>query len=236
MSRLFDALQAARPDITKRFEASEARGNEPEPPRAPARSGRFNEQFLPLLEKLEQGRDEARAARTIGFAGLRGGEGTTTVVRDFAEFVSSQLQVPVLVLDVRSDEAPEVAAYIDGLLEPAADRAARSFTAATLVVPARLQPLSADLEKLLAPLASRFAWILVDCGSLLSPQRHTPALAVLEKVVLVAEAGRTLSRDLTRAARIARAAGGDVAGMILNKRANRIPRWVRAMLARLHLT
>lgn len=236
MSRLFDALQSARPDITEKFEAPRLpeSGVHSGPVVSGPRSGRFDEAFLPLIEKLERSGD-GEGGRVVGFAGLHGGEGATTVVMEFAGFIAEQLQLPVLALEVRTDPSPTAVACLSDLTG-AADEHAALYAHAALVVPQRTQPAPGELRQLLAPLSNRHDWILIDCGALLARRRPAAALASLGRLVVVAEAGRSHSRDLARAARIVQAAGGQVAGMVLNKRPNRIPRLVRSLLARLHLS
>lgn len=231
MSRLFDALQRARPDITERFEP----GSGPQPVSLPSRySGRHDEQFLALVEKLER-TQSAHHGRCVGFVGVSGGEGTTTIVREFADFIGTRLHAPVVALTVAPAAGEDSQSRLEDVLEPASELRGHRYATATLVMTNLPNASVSEIEALLAPLAQRFGWVVLDCPPMLGGAGCKQLYSVLDQLVIVAEAGRSHSRDLTRAARVAQAAGGNVAGMILNKRANKIPAFLRSVLQRLHL-
>lgn len=236
MSRLYDALRAAQSDLTKKFEQADAPAPRPtDAAPSGAKSGE-PDQYLALAERLGGlGRDAE--ARVVALAGVRGGEGATTVAHQFAHFLGTRFGAPAVVVSAGPPGAggDGSAARLDGLLEPATERADRHYATARLAI-GQPGPAAEELRAVLDSAKAAYRWVLLDCAAILSPEAPTRLFAIADAVVVVAESERTAAKDLEYAARIVSAAGGELTGMILNKRPRKVPGRLRAFLEKLRLS
>lgn len=84
--------------------------------------------------------------------------------------------------------------------------------------------------ELLAVLRSEFDVVLVDAGCLATSNDILGVAGQVDAVILVVEAGRTPRADVRRAVETITAAGGNVAGVILNKRRQWLPGWLEKLI------
>lgn len=241
MSRLFEALRSVRPDLVEKFEPLGAPSQplrRAPPPVLPIRTADADEQYLRLAEKL--GLAGSDRGRLVGFAGVRGREGTTTVAHGFADFGAKRFHQPAIVLSAAVAAEPQgsgaAQTRIEDLAEPADDRPRRHYASARLLVPERMSAAeAAQLERLLEQLLVEYRLVIVDCPALLRAANLPQLWVAVDAMIVVAEAGLTDEAELAQASRITAAAGAQLRGVVLNKRRNAIPRFLRPLLARLGL-
>jgi protein-tyrosine kinase len=184
--------------------------------------------------------------RVIHFTAAQHGEGTSTIVRAYALALSGTLGQSVLIVDANEDSAAQHAFL--GVQSPDGwgDALARDGVGSTIyrtaypnlsVTPfARRESSNVPsvfdegaLTSVFAELRDRFETVLVDSSPVLRPG----ALAVssgADGVVLVLEADRTRWPVVARANASIERRGGNVLGIVLNKRRYYIPdaiyRWL----------
>jgi Mrp family chromosome partitioning ATPase len=86
-------------------------------------------------------------------------------------------------------------------------------------------------ENRLAALRTGSDVVLVDAGSLSGDGSIIGVASMVDAVVVVVEAGRTRKHEVIRTVETIEAAGGTIAGLVLNKRRTWIPSWAERILA-----
>lgn len=180
------------------------------------------------------------ANKIIQFMGSRRGEGVSTVVREFAKMAVEKHGKSVLVLDsAYQDPARRINFNITceygwlDLLEKGelVDKAFFRFGESSLYfapvsVQASLAPPVDDISAsvtLWNKLKERFDLILVDSSSDLNTAESIALTRNVDGVVLVVEAGKSRKRVLQSIKKKILANGGNILGVVLNKRRYYIP-------------
>lgn len=79
-------------------------------------------------------------------------------------------------------------------------------------------------------LRSRFQYVLLDCPAVLTSSDVLGIASLVDGVLLVVEANRTTSNQVSQAEREIEVAGGRLCGSILNKRKSPLPGWAQRRL------
>jgi len=263
MTRIFDALKKA--EASRPPASHPAAPITPLPPPAPghaagARSASISRPApeswrgaLPLLGALELSDEiiremtalrislEAtlrdRSPRIVMFLSPQGGEGTSTVLLQFAQSLARDPGVRPLIVDTHVrrpvyevDAAHRCALPAPGLI--GGSEAATVTTSNVFVVPVGedlrrtglFQP--SALRQLLDATSAGFDWVLLDGPPVLESPDASALGALADGVVMVVQAGRTKRPVLSRAGDLLRKAGARVLGSVLNRRVHEIPGFI----------
>jgi Mrp family chromosome partitioning ATPase len=174
--------------------------------------------------------------RTVMFLASQGGEGTSTVVHQFARALAADSRLRILVVDTHS-RRPAYAADGRWLVEGAGrlDRAVNDGTAGTKsldLMPVLEAVATAGgaapqvLMSILQTVAGGYDWILLDGPPVLESPDAAPLGQAVDGVVVVAQAGRTKRPVLMRTVDLVTRSGGRVIGIVLNRRRLEIPEFV----------
>ena len=176
-----------------------------------------------------------RVPRTVLFLAAQGGEGTTTVTAQFAQTLARDRRSRVLLLDAHARRP----AYGRGgePTERHPKPAARSHPAQPAPPGPDLMPLTeqaraegqvtpVSLRAAIDAVASAYDWILVDGPPVLESPDAATLGAVTDGVVVVVQAGRTKRPVLSRAVDLVNRSGGNVLGIVLNRRRLEIPEFI----------
>ena len=262
MTRLFDALRKARSSggpaplapvpLAPAYAVPESRATRPvlELPTAPVETARRSIVRLPVAAALPADvtremaglrvRLEAmlseRIPRVVMFVAAQGGEGTSSVVAQFAQALAADPRLRVLLLDVHArrpaygaDGSPRVR----GTALPAgAARGGPSAAPGLDLMPVPVAVATAGgtapqvLQGILQGVAGGYDWILLDGPPVLESPDAAPLGQAADGVVMVVQAGRTKRPVLARAVDLVDRSGGRVVGIVLNRRRLEIPGFI----------
>ena len=176
-----------------------------------------------------------RASRSIMFVSSQGGEGTTTVARQFAFMLARDSRIRTLLVDAHA-RRPSLE---QGASEPAAMGSPRALDVprepARRVIDAwplgeqfhEVGGLSVTLMREVVEWGSGlYDWIVLDGPPVLESPDAAPIASVTDGVIVVVESGRTKRPVLRRAVQLLRKAGGQVLGSVLNRRRLEIPEFI----------
>jgi Mrp family chromosome partitioning ATPase len=178
----------------------------------------------------------AHTPRTVVFLAAQSGAGTTTVAAQFARALAGDDRLRILLVDAnaqRSAYGPDGRALSGheprgAVYGVSAPRAAGNLDFMPLPESARqthLLPVEAMRDSLRA-VASGYDWIVLDGPPVLESPDAAPIGAVADGVVIVVQAGRTKRPVLARTVDLLRRAGGQVLGIVLNRRRLEIPEFI----------
>ena len=241
MTKIYEALEHAKTEVLN---------GEPEiiPPRpkVSASSSRFSEMVVEKEIRIYQNLAAVAADSTkkvIQFIGSREGEGTSTVVREFAKVSATKFGRLVLLLDadryrptlhlffnihqecgwqevVRDNGPIEKALYQIGETRLFISPSSRNFASNPRIFNSLL------IDVFWKKLKQRFDLVLVDSPPATT---STDGLAISSKVdgvVLVVEAEKTRWPVAENVRDRIKSSGGNILGIVLNKRRYYIPEWV----------
>ncbi len=177
-----------------------------------------------------------RIPRVVIFLASQGGEGTSTVAAQFAQTLSSDPRLRILLVDLHArhpryaaDGRPLKARH-GGHHEPAAGGPPAAHGLDVLpLTGARLQQGAMSpqsLREILDAVGSGYDWIVLDGPPVLESPDATTLAAVADGILVVVQAGRTKRPVLARSVDLLRRAGGRVQGMVLNRRRLEIPGFI----------
>lgn len=199
----------------------------------------FKEEMLALYNTIDA-LLPGRKSRIILFVGTQEGEGTSTMVREFCSLCSNELGHSVLLLDAdthrktqeRPYDIPDGYGWIEALedgkeIESAIHQVGNS---ALFVSPppytGRPAPdifHSPDFVHFCERLKARFDFTLVDSVPFSMSPNLLDICPKVDGVVLVVEASKTRWRKVRRLSESITKVGGNVLGIVLNKRRYYIP-------------
>lgn len=262
MTRIFDALRKARAagaatrpvavPLPPAATTTEPRGGRRpilELPAVPIEAARRSVVSLPTVAALpaDVAREMAglrvrleamlteRIPRTVMFLAAQGGEGTSTIVGQFARSLAADPGLRVLLVDAHV-RRPAYAR--DGrLLAGRAGLAGRGGNGASATANLDLMPVPEALvsaggtapqalQGILQAAAGGYDWVLLDGPPVLESPDAAPLGQVADGVVVVVQARRTKRPVLARAVDLVNRSGGSVIGMVLNRRRLEIPEFI----------
>ena len=249
MNRLFDALQNAGHEITEKFESqvdSPVIESVTEQPRLATKEG--DSRYFGLFNSLKS-LETRRGGCVIALMGPHGGEGTSTVTRELADFISRQSGDRTLVLDCRPKSAtiPSqnkpfardknlATRQIAAAASSQTSRLPLSYAAATMLVDAgdRIEPSgSGDLAPFFDLVAADYDWVIMNCPPALRYDYESQLARMADAVILVVESERSEVSDVIHASNKLKMADANVLGVVLNKRPDYVPSFLRRLLDRL---
>lgn len=182
-----------------------------------------------------------KALKSLVFTGCRGGEGSSQIVREFAQVLASS-GLNVLLVDADAHDEERAAAGETDLVEAVGRRRTLSGTTwgqgkLTVVQSPMSQP---DKERLLGSpefaawldvQQSTYDYVLLDAPPLLKSADATLMGRLCDGVVIVVESEVTQRTALAEAHEQLERAGVNIVGVVLNRIRNAIPALLRPYLA-----
>ncbi len=245
MAKIYEALENARIEVVK----GSPKASPPRRRVIPS-SSRFPEWIMENETRVYQTLaaivpDATR--KIIQFIGSREGEGTSTVVREFARVSATKFGRSVLLLDadqhhpcqhlffhIVSDRGWQEVARENGPVEKALHQfgETRLFISPSSVYSASHPHVydSLLIDVFWKKLRQRFDLILIDSPPVTTSTDGLAISSKVEGVVLVVEAERTRLPVVESARDRIRRGGGDILGVVLNKRRFHIPEWIYKQL------
>lgn len=231
MAKIYEALSA-------RNLPTQAAAREPSVAVAMGRSLLRRDELVNLYQAIETALPEG-GGHIVEFISATAGEGTTTVARELAHAVASQVGRRVLVLTVRSPRGNGHArdgVSLNDVLEGGGDiRSAvrqapgTSFLEATLWATEGSSRYLFDpdsMKEMFGKLTELVDVVIIDAPAALSGFAGLALARQASGIVLVVEAERTRSPIVEQARRSIEANGGRILGVVLNKRRFHIPRFL----------
>lgn len=185
--------------------------------------------------------------KTILFMGLQGGEGVSTIVRDFAKMAAARLDKTVLIMDA-AHHNPSLhlnfnikwgAGWRDimGTGEPA-DKACHQSGSTNLFLAPISPPHSMTRNVydhpaatgFLGELKKKYDFILIDSSPAITSPESIAISRLTHGVVLVMEAERTRWQVVENVRNKITRNGGNVIGIVFNKRKYYIPEYIYSRL------
>jgi protein-tyrosine kinase len=240
MTKIFEALkQESREEARIITRLPEIR-NEREPKQVPGSD--LEESMISLCQGLENTLPD-RGHKVLQFVASRRGEGTSTIVKAFSRVVTEKFGKSVLVLDadqshptqhlflgvtprhyleevLKNGLAVEKAIYRLGASRPALSLIAGNNGAATKIFD------SPEIYGLLDQLKSLFEFVLIDSPPVTESQDALSVCRKVDGVVLVMEAENTRWPVALRVKEEIIKNGGNIIGMVFNKRQYYIPKFI----------
>lgn len=187
-----------------------------------------------IYNVLQRSRSESDGGLVLCFTSARSGEGVTHVVRAISNELGVQAPERVARLDLAYLQNTTPPSPASKVLNPKADSTVEDEPAFGKV--------SSDLsinwhgspkfrKESIDKLRSRFDYVLIDCPSLRISGDVLGIASLVDGVLLVVEANRTLGQQVLHAERQIQEAGGVIYGHILNKRRYFVPRWIYRRLS-----
>lgn len=185
--------------------------------------------------------------KTILFMGLQGGEGVSTIVRDFAKMAAARLGKTVLIMDAaHHNPCQHLYFNIKGGIgwkdimetgEPADNACHHSGSANLFLAPIsprqRMTPSVYDhpaATGFLEDLKKKYDFILIDSSPAITSPGSIAISRFTDGVVLVMEAERTRWQVVENVRNKIARNGGNVIGIVFNKRKYYIPGYVYSRL------
>jgi len=178
----------------------------------------------------------SRAPRVVLFTSAQSGEGTSTVVAQFAGTLVRDAQLRVLLVDLN---ARRPSPFVEGRLQDPATHSVSALAQADTSASARLDVLpvptsmretgvipSAAARDWVDALGTRYDWIVLDGPAVLEAPDAPGLAGIADGTVIVVEAGRTKRPVLHRATDLLRKARANLIGSVLNRRRLEIPEFL----------
>jgi non-specific protein-tyrosine kinase len=170
----------------------------------------------------------AGPSRSVMLVSGQGGEGTSTIALQFAQCLSRDASLRVLLVDANGRRASDLieAARAAGSHSERRGRAALDLLPLGDRLRASISPPMAALRDLLETSGAGYDWVILDGPPLLESPEAATLAALVQGAVLVVRAGRTKRPVLVRALDLLRRAGATVLGTVLNRRRLEIPDFI----------
>ena len=189
-----------------------------------------------LLATVAMLLDEQRAI-VLQVTAARHGEGTTTVARELAAAAARPAWRRVALVDAAPALADFTLPSLLGAFERGQDPVLRpcrlggaAVSVGRLTGPGEGAARLESLRALFAWMRGQFTLVVVDCPPVLACRETAIAGAVADGTLLVVEAERTRRTEVARAREVLEQLGATMLGVVLNKRRQRVPRFVERML------
>ena len=231
MSKLYEALQQSEPG------RSQPGGGRfvPATPELTMASRQSMEALYQSLESALPG----IARKVILFSASRAGEGTTTIVREFAVTLSLLFRASVLVVDANSnrgaahafgdEKALPLSVLLRSLQANDANRAMQAGVTVAIFEPDITNGRTRQLETSLSigdALREHFDYVLFDAPALGSSAMAVSLAHHVDGVVIVIDSERTRWPVVENTKKTYESTGAKVIGVVLNKRAFHVPQWL----------
>lgn len=181
--------------------------------------------------------------RSVMIASATHGEGCTTVVHEIAARLAQDFHLRTLVVELDLDSPGYAADHgLEGMKGVAAiaagEQSARDCVQQTrddyAIIPGhdpgkadgRRVDLAATVRTILGELESEYDCVLLDTPPVSDRADVLRVCAVVPRLLMVVEAGRTRSEVIERVRRQLDAEGVTILGAVLNKQRRYIPRWI----------
>jgi Mrp family chromosome partitioning ATPase len=171
--------------------------------------------------------------RTVMFLASQGGEGTSTVAAQFAQALASDERLRVLLIDAHArrpayEPGGSLAVLREGHSSRPLAHGARNLDLMPLAESPRGDRIVTpeSLRASLDAVASAYDWIVVDGPPVLESPDAATLGAVTDGVLVVVQAGRTKRPVLARSVDLLNRSGGNVLGIVLNRRRLEIPEFI----------
>jgi Mrp family chromosome partitioning ATPase len=194
------------------------------------------------MEALYQSLESALpsiARKIVLFSASRGGEGTTTIVREFAMTLSLVFKASVLVIDANPNrgaahacgaaEAPALSDLLRGLQTIDAERLKQPEVTVAVFDPEVANSLAGQGlvgASLGDALRKYFDYVLFDAPALGNSATSVSLARHVDGVVIVVDSERTRWPVVENTKKAYESTGAKVLGVILNKRTYYIPNWL----------
>lgn len=175
---------------------------------------------------------QSKTTRVLGIAGCRSGDGATFLTEALSSALAARTEEQVLeasLSDLLCCAGETHGAILDSCSMQSTPNCSR-FAPARLtdrephVTPARLRHVAAVL-------ATRFRFLVLDCGAIGNSRALWPAAQIVDDLLLVIAAGETTKSQIAYAQRLIARSGIHLAGCILNKRTYPLPKRIYQLLA-----
>lgn len=237
MSQVFRVLQQVGINVSEQDGAAAPLA--PTGGRARAGLTQYAPEFVRLVLAIEALKTEDRPF-ALQFVAATPSEGTSTVAANFASVSAVERGKPVLLVDCNGDGAQEPASSLPTLVEGYRDGASlrarliqtgRDMSGATAV---RLgdsrHPMfdvdPAELQRVMWRAREEFAITVLDCPAITSDPQSAALSRFCDGTVLVIQAEGVRKQVVQAAKREIERHGGQVIGVVLNRRRFYIPDWV----------
>lgn len=172
-----------------------------------------------------------RTPRVLTFASSQTGEGTTTIVTQFARVLAREEGLRVLLVDFNARRPRLDSEFAgDAATHAPTDPRMPHGQLALLPLDARYEAVGMvpppEARALIESASAAYDWVLIDGPPILDAPDAATLAALSDGVVLVVQAGRTKKPVLARSADLLRKAGARVLGTVLNRRRMEIPDFI----------
>ena len=175
--------------------------------------------YLPLIQKLVEMRQEQPAGIITSFTAVAPRHGVTYVVESLACQLAQHTGDQILLTSGASLTGAARAAFWD---PQRIQRLGKSRSRET----AFRTPAWEDMQAL----RNKFGFVLVDCPALHESSAVLALAKLVDGVALVVAAGEALREEIESAHKALQASGANVVGLILNKRTDPVPRLLSRLL------
>lgn len=202
-----------------------------------ARSPVRDEEMIMLFRALQATMPQ-KSHWTLGIISTLPGEGVSSIARGLARTVARTPNAKVLICDVASDprsRPPEVRPFTRASVDAGAGRIEFTWLPGSQIAvgsfgePGAMHQIAADLDSfhsMVSTVSAGFELVILDLPPV-SESVIGPSLSkALDGVVLVVEAERTRSQAVRATQKTIEMYGGNVLGVVLNKRRFHIPNFI----------
>jgi len=239
MSNIYEAVRQSHRELKElglKTELPAACINEPEPPR-PDMGDEMSSLFRTIESMLPCGKN-----KVIQFIGSRDGEGTSTVIREFARVASAKFGKAVLLLDANVSnqsydlyfgepeqglsEAVKKGEKIDSVIKRIGTSSLYTGTVSKNSTPPSRFFDAYGGSNLWLSIKRRFDFILIDSPSAAASSDGIAISRFADGVILVIEAERTRWPIVASAVKKIKKNSGNILGFTLNKKRRHIPQFI----------
>ncbi len=236
MSQVFRVLQQVGINVSE--QDRDARPLAPSAGRTGPSLARYAPEFVRLVLAIEALKTEDRPF-ALQFVAATASEGTSTIAANFAGVASMERGKPVLLVDCNGGSAPDPAAsvptLVDGYRDGASLRARLIQMGQELTGPTSVRlgksrhPMfdvdPAELQRVMWRAREEFAITVLDCPAITTDPQSAALSRFCDGTVLVIQAEGVRKQVVQAAKREIERHGGQVIGVVFNRRRFYIPDW-----------
>ncbi|MDH3347455.1 MAG: hypothetical protein OEM02_05045 [Desulfobulbaceae bacterium] len=183
------------------------------------------------------------SSKIVQFISARPQEGVPEILREFAKLCSLKHQKKVLIIDIKQGRDSQIAHFqlngeigwreavdkeidLNSIIQQVADTPLYVMTLLGKTFTRPLEPDSDELNSFLSYLRDEYEFILIDTPSSVASTETLILAEQVDGLVLVVEAGKTRWQVVDRIKQKVISQGGNILGVILNKRRFPIPNFI----------